>query len=110
MGEPVGQFPVISQKDQALGVSVQSPHVKKTVAAVSNKVPQRGPAFGVTHRADDATRLVERKVDQPAVRHDPVSVDSDHSSFGVHSRPLSPHNGAVYLDPSGGDQLLAGSP
>jgi hypothetical protein len=103
----LGELTVVGQQQQPLGVGVETSDVEEPGVAICDEVGERGSPLRVTHRADDACRLVEHQIDQVGSRLDAHPVDLDDRVRRVDAQALLMDDSAVYLDAALVDQLLA---
>lgn len=65
MGEPVGEFPVIGEKQEPLGIVIQASDREQALAGDTwrQEIEDRGPSLGVGGRGHGLHRLVEKEID-----------------------------------------------
>ena len=105
MGHPVGEFPVVGEQQQPLGILVQTAH---GVDALPHVLHQLGHALAaplVVEGGDEPPGLVQRQVDFLLAFAQGLAVQGDGVLAGDGAVP-QPGHPAVDGHPPGGDELL----
>ncbi len=107
--QPMREFAVVGQQDQAFGVGVQPSHMEELLVAadpVLHQVTDARSAAVVRHRRMHALRFVQRQIHQGLVEDHPCAVDADLRGIGVDPGAEFGHHLAVDLDAAIGDHPL----
>jgi hypothetical protein len=108
VGEPVGEFPVVGDDDQALARSVEAAHGKHPFFR-GNQVDDAQPAAGIVVGGDDAGGLVDGKV-QALGTAERLAIDADFVLERIDAGAQLGDHLAIDLDAPLADQLVAIAP
>jgi len=107
MGQPVGHFPVIGYKDQAVAVEIQATDGKQMFVTLrGDKIDHSGTASRIAVGRHHPNRLVYSVIDSPGSGQR-RTVYADLVPGWVDSGAQLRHHAAIHLHPAGHDQLLA---
>ncbi len=106
MGEPVGQFAIVGDEDQTLGVLIEPTDCEQPGFARRDQIDHTTTACGIGRRAEEADRLVNEIIDLLR-EFQFLAIDRDLLGLRINLRPEC-GNDTIHCDPSGRDQLLTG--
>jgi hypothetical protein len=111
----MGELPIIGQDQQTFGVGIEPADVEEALlferplSAFRQHVGDRPPAFRILHGDNDATGLVEGKVEMAARRRDTGTVDPDYITVRVDPAALLGNDLGVHFDTPLADQGFTGT-
>jgi hypothetical protein len=106
VGDPVGEFTVVGQQQQALGVDVEAAHVEHPFRAVRDVVPHTRQALLIGHGRRHTSRFVQRQDHMSGSSGDPRAINMDDRCLWIDAGAEN-RNLAVDGDPPISDQLIA---
>ena len=105
----MGEFTVVGQQDETLGVRVQTAHVKKSLPghdSFGNQVTDARATKVVCHRRLPALGLVQSQILVFFVDDHARTIHSHDGCLRIDTQALLQDDFSVDLDPTGGNQLL----
>lgn len=107
MGQPMGQFAIVGDENQPLGVFIESTHGKESRVARRDQIDHTAAARGIGRRAEKPGRFVDEVIDLFG-DFEFLAVDRNLLDLGIHLRPQRSHD-PVDGHPPGCDQFLTGT-
>ena len=109
MGQAIGQFPIVSEQQQALGGGVKSANVEQALSGIdlfANDVTDAGAPQVIMHGGLHAIRLVENKVLEVVIDADTYPVNTDNCSVRVDTHALRGDDFSVDFNTSHVDEFF----
>ncbi len=106
MCQAIGQDAVVGHQQQSGGVDIETSDREKPRLDITHHLGNRGAAFRIIKRGDNADRLVEQEINQLLAGLQRFAVNQDTAVCGI---GLVAQTGrlAVHADPAGGYQLFS---
>ena len=105
----MGEFAVVGQQDETLGVRVQSTHVEKPLPghdSLGNQITDAGTTEVIRHRRLPTLGLVQRQVLVFFVDDHARAIHSHDSCLRIDAKALLQDDFSVDLNPTGGNHLF----
>lgn len=109
MRQSLGNFAIVGEKEQTLGILVQTTHGKYPARLWREQIDRTRSAGGIVVCAEIALGLVDQEVLLP-LRLDLLAVEADSLPVGINLKAKLCHDFAVDGDSPGGDQFFAVAP